>query len=196
MKSFDMFGRRRTFRQPTDEDARNKIVKYWKESIALPEHVAESNIQMWMENNPVEVTNKKTGAVSLKLKRPTGDVKFWLTHREPNEKEIAKAKRSITSGIERQGKNLPMQATNVSIIKLAMGSGYSPAEEPYLFHALALTGAKAVGMVHDELKIIAPEGSEKKVAKEAEACIKRAAAEVFTSVVMEAEYHTADHWEK
>jgi DNA polymerase I-like protein with 3'-5' exonuclease and polymerase domains len=196
MKSFDMFGRRRTFPMPTPEDARNKIIKYWKKSIELPAYQAEKNIQDWMEKNAEDVINKKTGAVTKKLKRPTGDTKFWLTHREPNEKELTKAMRSIMNGVERQGKNLPMQATNVSLIKLAMGAGFSPNGMPYLFHTLPLLRAKMVGMVHDELKITAPQEKAEAVARLVQRAIKEAGREVFNHVEMESEFKIAPHWEK
>ena len=196
MKSFDMFGRRRSFKNPTDEDARNKIVKYWKESISLPEHIAEANIQAWMEKNPTEKTNKKTGVVTMVLKRPTGDIKFWLTHREPNEKEITKAKRSIVSGVERQGKNLPMQATNVSIAKLAMGCGFDPNGKPYLFHLLPKYNARLTKFVHDELVATCPEEHGQAVAEEIADAFSRAAAEVMSKVVMEAEFNIAPYWKK
>ena len=196
MKSFSMFGRRRVFTQPTPEDARNKIVKYWKESIALPPHTAEANIQAWMKANPTEVTNKKTGVTTLKEKRPTGDTKFWLTHREPTEKEITKAIRSILSGVERQGKNLPMQATNVDIAKLAMGCGFDPDGKPYLFHVLPQYKARLVKFVHDELVASCPEEHGQAVAEAIADAFKRAAAEVMTKVEMTAEFKIAAYWDK
>jgi hypothetical protein len=196
MKAFDMFGRRRIFTQPTKEKAREKIVKYWKDSIAYAPVEAEKNIVAWMEKNKTEVINKKTGAVTYKYKKPVGEVKFWLTHREPSETEIAKAMRSMMSGIERQGKNLPMQATNISIAKLAMGCGYDPQGKPYLFHILPKYGARLVKFVHDELVATCPEEHGQAVAAEIADAFKRAAAEVMTKVTMEAEFNVGPCWAK
>jgi DNA polymerase I-like protein with 3'-5' exonuclease and polymerase domains len=196
MKSFDMFGRRRTFPLPTTEDGRNKIIKYWKDTIKVPPHIAEANITKWMEENAEDVINKKTGAVTKKLKKPTGETKFWLTHREPTEKEITKAIRSIMNGVERQGKNLPMQSTNVSIAKLAMGCGFDPDGKPYLFHILPQYKARLVKFVHDELVAASPEEHGQAVAEAIADAFKRAAAEVMTKVTMEAEFKVSKCWEK
>jgi DNA polymerase I-like protein with 3'-5' exonuclease and polymerase domains len=196
MKAFDMFGRRRTFLQPTREKAREKVIKYWKDSIAYAPAEAEKYIAAWMEKNKTEVVNKKTGTVTYKYKRPVDDDKFWLTHREPTETEITKAMRSMMSGIERQGKNLPMQATNVSIAKLAMGCGFDPQGKPYLFHILPQYDARLVKFVHDELVTACPEEHGTAVAKAVADAFKRAAAEVMTKVTMEAEFNIAPHWAK
>jgi hypothetical protein len=196
MKAFDMFGRRRIFTQPTKEKAREKIIKYWKDSIAYTPAEAEKNIAAWMEENKTEVVNKKTGAITYKYKKPVGEVKFWLTHREPSETEIAKAMRSMMSSVERQGKNLPMQATNISIAKLAMGCGYDPQGKPYLFHILPKYKARLVKFVHDELVAACPEEHGQTVAAEIADAFKRAAAEVMTKVTMEAEFNVAPHWAK
>jgi hypothetical protein len=196
MKAFSMFGRRRIFLQPTKEKARAKIVKYWKDSIAYSPVVAEARINAWMEENKTEVINKKTGAVTYKLKKPVGEVKFWLTHREPTEAEITKSMRSMMSGIERQGKNLPMQATNIDIAKLAMGCGYDPQGKPYLFHILPKYNARLVKFVHDELVAACPEEHGQAVAAEIADAFKRAASEAMTKVTMEAEFNVAPYWAK
>ena len=134
--------------------------------------------------------------VTKKLKKPTGETKFWLTHREPTEKEITKAIRSIMNGVERQGKNLPMQSTNVSIAKLAMGCGFDPDGKPYLFHILPQYKARLVKFVHDELVAASPEEHGQAVAEAIADAFKRAAAEVMTKVTMEAEFKVSKCWEK
>lgn len=182
-KAFDMYGRRRLFRQPTKEEAREKVVTDWKDKLRYPKHIAEANIQKWMEEN-----NSK--------KKPTGDVKFKLTHREPSEKDIAQAMRSMLNGIERQGKNHPIQSTNATIIKKAMGCGRSPKGMPYLFHTLPLVGAKIVKMVHDELVVMCPKDKGPIVAKMIGKAFREAAAEVMKKVVMTFEYCIAPYWDK
>lgn len=185
LKSFDMYGRRRIFKLPTREEARALLIenKNWQKTIALPKPQAAANIQTWMVLN-----NSK--------KKPTGMDKFWCTHRQPTEWEIDKVIRSSHRRIERQAKNHCIQATNASIIKLAMGAGYSPKGMPYLYHTLPLLGAKIVGMVHDELKILCPIDKADRVAKLIGKAFREAAAEVMKIVVMEFEFKIAPYWSK
>lgn len=194
-KAFDMFGRRRTFPVPDAARGRDKIIKYWKDSIKLPKAVSEANVAKWSEEHKI-VTVLKSGKEKIKLPKPTGETKFWLTHREPNNKEIQKAIRSILNGIEREGKNHEMQGTNVTIAKLAMGAGFDKNGKPYLFHILPTLNAKLVKFVHDELVVTSPPETAEQVAFEIGDAFKRAAAEVMHKVVMEFEYVIADFWSK
>ena len=89
-----------------------------------------------------------------------------------------------------------MQATNVSIAKLAMGCGFDPQGKPYLFHILPQYDARLVKFVHDELVTACPEEHGTAVAKAVADAFKRAAAEVMTKVTMEAEFNIAPHWAK
>jgi DNA polymerase I-like protein with 3'-5' exonuclease and polymerase domains len=102
----------------------------------------------------------------------------------------------MMSGIERQGKNLPMQATNIDIAKLAMGCGYDPQGKPYLFHILPKYNARLVKFVHDELVAACPEEHGQAVAAEIADAFKRAASEAMTKVTMEAEFNVAPYWAK
>ena len=51
-------------------------------------------------------------------------------------------------------------------------------------------------MVHDELILQCPKRLGEAVAQLVADAFKRAAAEVMTQVVMEAEYHVGDRWQK
>jgi DNA polymerase I-like protein with 3'-5' exonuclease and polymerase domains len=100
------------------------------------------------------------------------------------------------NGVERQGKNLPMQATNVSIVKLAMGCGFDPDGKPYLFHVLPKHNARLTKFVHDEIVVACPEANGQAVAEEIADAFRRAAAEVMSKVVMTSEFKIAPYWSK
>lgn len=179
--SFDIFGRRRLLLPPTQERARKKCIEDYPEKLEYPEVVQESNISAFIE---------KYGRKPLKEER------FWLTHREPNQKQITRAFIAISRGIERAGKNHRIQGSNASIIKVAMGSGYSLEGKPYLFHTLPLLGAKIVKMVHDELVIMCPADKATEVAALVGEAFKMAAAERMKKVIMENESKISACWEK
>ena len=177
----DMFGRRRSFPEPTPERAREKYISDWKESLKLPDEVCQDNIEAYFAKYGV---------------KPKGEVKFWLTHQEPTQKQIIKAMISMQHGIERQGKNHCIQATNASIIKIAMGSGVAPDGTPYLFHTLPTVGARLIKMIHDEVVIRCKPEVAEEVAKMVGTAFKNAAAEVMKKVVMDFEYAISPHWSK
>jgi DNA polymerase I-like protein with 3'-5' exonuclease and polymerase domains len=56
--------------------------------------------------------------------------------------------------------------------------------------------AKLLSMIHDELLLQCPKRHANKVAALVADAFKRAAAEVMKSVVMEAEWHISDRWQK
>ena len=98
--------------------------------------------------------------------------------------------------MERKGKNHAIQGSNASIIKRAMGCGFDASGKPYLWHIFSTLKAKLLSMVHDELIVQAPKRHGEAVARLVADAFKRAAAEVMSRVVMEADWHIADRWQK
>lgn len=177
----DMYGRRRSFPEPTQERAKEKYIEDWPDRLELPDEVCEANIAAYIEKYAV---------------KPKGDTRFWLTHREPTSKEIIKSLIAMQQSVERQGKNHCIQGTNASIAKLSLGAGYDPNGVPYLFHILPKYGAKIIKFVHDEIVVRCKPEVAQKVAEEISSAFRRAAAEVMFSVVMEAEFKISSVWEK
>ena len=93
----------------------------------------------------------------------------------------------MSNSIERQGKNMRIQGTNASIIKIAMSQ---------LFHILPKYRAKLVKMVHDELVIQSPKQYSKKVAEIVGEEFAKAAAIKMHRVKMEFDFHIGPCWEK
>ncbi|PWT75565.1 MAG: hypothetical protein C5B59_08785 [Bacteroidetes bacterium] len=179
--SYTMYGRRRLFPPPTQERARKKCIEDYPEKLEFSEIQQEQNIAEFIAQNG---------------RKPNKEERFWLTHREPNQKQLTRAFIAISRGIERAGKNHRIQGTNADIIKIAMGSGKSPKGRPYLFHTLRLLKAKLVKMVHDELVIMAPKENADRVAKLVGIAFRTAAAERMTKVTMENEHKVSHCWEK
>jgi DNA polymerase I-like protein with 3'-5' exonuclease and polymerase domains len=177
----DMFGRRRSFPKPTAERAYNKVVKDWAESLEYPEAEQKHAVAHFTEING---------------RKPNKEESFWLKHREPTQREISRAIWSMEGGIKRQGMNHPIQGTNASIAKVAAGSGIDKNGKPYLFHVLPTLGARFIKFVHDELVILVKKSKAQAVAEAVADAYKRAAAEVMTHVVMEADYKISTVWAK
>lgn len=182
-ESRDLIGRRRILPAPTHESARKKCLdKKYIHKLEYPEHVQQSNIEAF---------------ITVNGRKPNAEEKFWLTHREPNQNELTRAYIAINRGIERQGKNHECQASNASIIKIAMGSGKSPGGMPYLFHTLPLLGCRLIKMIHDEIVVSGPPENSERVAKMIGIAFKTAAREAgMNKVVMEFEYCVSKHWGK
>jgi DNA polymerase I-like protein with 3'-5' exonuclease and polymerase domains len=130
------------------------------------------------------------------LRDPDEEEKRKLTHRAPTDNEIKSAMRGLWGSIGRRGKNHCIQGSNASIIKRAMGCGFDKDGKPYLWHILPEFKSKLLSMVHDELIIQTPKRHGEEVARLVADAFKRAAAEVMSQVVMEAEWHIADRWQK
>lgn len=180
-KSFDMFGRRRLFPEPTQERAIEKAKSDREEQLRLDEEEAKLNVEKFM---------------AAYMRKPNPEERWVLTHRQPTQKEISNAFIALASTIARQGKNHAIQGTNASLIKLAMGSGCDPNGKPYLWHILPKLRSRLQKMVHDELVIQAPKHLADEVAFEVGDAFKRAAAERMTKVVMEFDFHIASRWAK
>jgi DNA polymerase I-like protein with 3'-5' exonuclease and polymerase domains len=181
-KSFDMFGRRRLFPEPTMDRARDYFIKDKADRLELDDDEATDNVVKWNEEHPGE--------------KPDEDTLFWLTHRKPTNKEVISSLMGLGEGIGRQGKNHPIQSANATIAKLAMGWGFDKDGIPFLWHTLPKLRAKLVKFVHDELVIQAPKQLAQKVADEIQSAFKRAAAMRMVKVFMESEFHIATYWQK
>lgn len=180
-KSFDMFGRRRLFPEPTWERAKEKAKEDKEEKLRYDDDIATVN---------------KANFIAIHNRKPTNDELWVLTHREPTSKEIGSAFQGLHGNIERAGKNHAIQGTNATIAKLAMGSGYSPDGKPYLWHTLPLYRAILIKFVHDELVVQCPKQYGTIVAELIGDAFKRAAAEKMKSVIMEFDFHINTFWEK
>jgi len=177
----DMFGRRRLFPEPTEETARQWYIDNEEERLELDEMVCEQNI----------IAFKQTY-----FREPNKEEMWSLTHRMPNEKDIRQAYRAMMGSMGRKGKNHPIQGTNASIIKRAMGCGFDKNGTPYLWHTLPKYKARIQNMVHDELVVHCPKRYGKIVLDLVGDAFKRAAAEVMHKVIMEFDGHIADRWMK
>lgn len=177
----DMFGRRRTFPEPTWATAREWFIENRGDTLELDDTSCESNVFQFKAKN---------------LREPNEDELYKLTHRSPTEGEIKQGFRAMMGSIERQGKNMPIQGTNASICKRAMGSGFDANGHPYLWHTLQRYGARLLSMIHDEVLVGCPKHCSVQVAEAIANAFKRAAAEVMHSVVMESEWRISNCWEK
>lgn len=180
-KSFDMFGRRRLFPAPTWEAAKKQVMEYYEDRLRLEDDVAAQNIAQF---------------VTIKGREPDKEEKVFLTHRQPNNKEIGKAMMGMAGSIERQGKNHRIQSANSTIIKAAMGSGTDPNGEPFLWHVFPKYKARLLAMIHDELKIAVPTRFAQELAGLIQSAFRRAAALRMSLVQMESEFHIGPCWEK
>lgn len=184
-RSFDMFGRRRLFPEPTWERAR----ELYKE-----DHEVKLRLDEIVSFQKVELFKQTTG-------REPSENELWdLTHETLNtdqhKKGISKTLFGMKGSIERQGKNHAIQGTNASIIKLAMGAGFDKDGKPYLWHTLPKYKAKLEKMVHDELVIGCPKRYAEIVVGLLGDAFKRAAATKMKLVVMEFDAKISNHWEK
>ena len=177
----DLYGRRRLLPPPTYESSREYFIDEHADRLELDEDVCKLNL-----------FNFKAAY----LREPDEAEKYKLTHRAPSDNEIKQAMRGLWGSIGRRGKNHCIQGSNASIIKRAMGSGFDREGKPFLWHTLPTFKAKLLSMVHDELLVQCPKRYGEKVAQLVADAFKRAAAEVMSKVVMEADWHIAERWEK
>jgi DNA polymerase I-like protein with 3'-5' exonuclease and polymerase domains len=119
-----------------------------------------------------------------------------ITDRVPTGHDISRKMAAMYGSIQRRGMNHGIQSTNASIAKLAMGCGTDKNGKPFMWRLLPQFGAFLSNFVHDEFLVWVPASKAEACAAMIGDCIKRAAAEVMTRVVMEYEYHIADHWQK
>jgi DNA polymerase I-like protein with 3'-5' exonuclease and polymerase domains len=177
----DLYGRRRSLPAPTYESGKEYYKSEHADRLELEEADQEKNL-----------FNFK----ATYMREPTEIEAHSLTHREPNDYEIRSAMKGLWGSIGRRGKNHCIQGSNASIIKRAMGCGFDKDNKPFLWHILPQFKAKLLSMVHDELIIQTPKRHGETIARLVADAFKRAAAEVMSQVVMEAEWHVADRWQK
>jgi DNA polymerase I-like protein with 3'-5' exonuclease and polymerase domains len=177
----DLYGRRRSLPEPTWESSKEYYKDEHADRLELDEEVQAQNIFAFK--------------ASL-MREPTELELYQLTHREPNDYEIKQAMRGLWGSIARRGKNHAIQGSNASIIKRSMGCGFDVKGQPYLWHTLPQFKAKLLSMVHDELIIQCPKRFGQKVGELVSDAFRRAAAEVMSKVIMEAEFHVANRWQK
>ena len=180
-RSFDMFGRRRLFPEPTWALAKERCKEDKEKKLRLDEDEAEAKVELFIKMN---------------MRKPDEDELYDLTHREPTPNEIGHTMHGMKGGVERQGKNHRIQGTNATIAKKAMGSGYDPEGKPYLWHLLPAYKAKLLKFVHDELVVHCPKRYGKVVADLIGDAFKRAASEKMKKVIMEFDYNIATYWKK
>lgn len=177
----DMFGRRRLFPEPTWEDAKQWFIDERSERLELDEDLQDSNIRAFKEKN---------------LREPNEEEKWGLTHRLPTTNEISSSYKGMFASIERRGKNMPIQGTNASIAKRAMGCGFDKDGRGYLWHLLPQFKARLQNFVHDELVIHCPKRYAEQVKQMVGDAFTRAGAEVLRHVTMEWDGNIAPHWQK
>jgi len=180
-RSFDMYGRRRLFPDPTWDRAKEKAKVDNEEKLRLSPEEAQLKYDLFVKNN-----NRK----------PDKEELWFIEHNQPTQKEIGKAMGAMSGSIERQGKNHAIQGTNATIIKLAGGCGFDKDGVPYLWHTLPTFRARLIKMVHDELVVQCPKHKATEVAKLIGDAFKRAAAVKMTAVVMEFDSNIAECWKK
>ena len=177
----DMYGRRRSFPEPTREMAREWFIEEKEEVLRLSQKDSDENILNFKKRN---------------LREPSKAELVELTHRQPTEKEIGKGMWALQGSVERRGKNHSIQGSNASIIKRSLGCGFDKENLPYLWHTLPQYRAKIQNMVHDEIVVGCPKRYGQKVAELIADAFARAAAEVMHRVKMKSDFHIAERWLK
>ena len=180
-KSFDMFGRRRLFPDPTMDRARECFIEDRAERLELDDEEQTDNIVAF---------NEKNG------RKPDKEELFWLTHRQPTNREVMSSLMGLAESIGRQGKNHAIQGTNATVAKIAMGAGFCPDGKPFLWHTLPQYRAKLIKFVHDELVVQCPKRFGVQVAALIGDAFKRAAAIKMKKVVMEFDFSIDTYWRK
>jgi DNA polymerase I-like protein with 3'-5' exonuclease and polymerase domains len=186
-KSFDLFGGRRLFPKPNRDLAVARCIEKDKEKgedgkFWLKDWQQAKNIAAWSAEHGGEA--------------PKGDNLYNLTHRHPTEKEITNSYMALHGNIERQGKNHAIQGSNARIAKIAMGCGFDPNGQPYLWHTLGQYKAKLIKFIHDELVVQCPRRFGPQVAALIKDAYKRAAAERMSLVEMESDANIEVYWSK
>lgn len=182
-KCFDMFGRRRIFPEPTWERAKEYAKEDNEEKLRYSDEEIEANKARFMAYN-----NRKPDETEL----------WELCHNSQKitSRMVSRALWALKSGIERQGKNTPIQSANATIAKIAIGAGYDKEGKPFLWHILPQYKAKILKFVHDEFVVQCPRRFGKQVADAIADCFLRAAALKMKRVKMLCDFNIADHWKK
>lgn len=203
--AWSMFGRRKIFLEPNWDNAYNAILEEmhdedsrWEKYMRKDPSYFGLKAKKWTDELWEEAIERKTEQHTIATgKKPLKDELFEIMHLDTPKPWMVNAMiRSMFSRIERQGKNHPIQSTNSDIIKLAIGSGYSPSKMPYLFHTLPLVKGKLLAMVHDEILVQCPIRFGNLTAKMIGRAFAVAASEKMKSVKMEFDFKINSYWEK
>lgn len=186
LKAFDLFGRRRLFKDY--KDIEQQIAKAISKDNKLGLKKGKMLLDKDEQKNRLALFEQTMG------RKPNDTERYELTHRPPNQRELNSALWSLRGSVERQGKNHPIQSCNSTIIKLAMGCGHDAEGKPYLWHTLRNYMAKILKMVHDELVILVPSIYAQDVADLVQDAFRRAAATKMKKVIMESDYHIESYW--
>jgi DNA polymerase I-like protein with 3'-5' exonuclease and polymerase domains len=149
------------------EDAKGLIDQYFK---------AYSGIQRWLDRAGREAVRKGYSATMLGRKR-------YYPPLDRDDIEFNKKR----SGIERQGKNSPIQGSNADMTKFAL-IGINEALQDY--------DARIVNTVHDEIVVEAREDQAEVVCKIVEQEMVKAGERIVTLVPIVADAKIADYWSK
>lgn len=114
----------------------------------------------------------------------------------PTNDQIRKKLKGLYGSIEREGKNCPIQGSNATFIKLAMGSGQDGDGKSFLWHVLEPLGGLMVNMIHDELCVEVPDEHADEVLAAVGSAMTRASARYLKSLVMEVEGSIDIKWSK
>lgn len=114
----------------------------------------------------------------------------------PSTREITKQYKAMFAGIEREGKNTPIQGTGADMVKLAMGCGKDRQGNLFLWHKLREIGAKFYNCVHDEIVVEVPDEKVEECFKIVGDSMLRAGAEFVNVVKMDFEGHIEKKWKK
>ena len=149
------------------EDAKGLIDQYFK---------AYSGIQRWLDRAGREAVRKGYSATMLGRKR-------YYPPLDRDDIEFNKKR----SGIERQGKNSPIQGSNADMTKFAL-IGINEALQDY--------DARIVNTVHDEIVVEAREDQAEVVCKIVEQEMVKAGERIINLVPIVADAKIADYWSK
>lgn len=115
----------------------------------------------------------------------------------PPSADVMKALRAYQNGIEREGKNTPIQGTGTEMLKIALGCGFDNEGKPFLWHILEPEfDALLVNEVHDEIVSEAHEHNAEQVKDAMLDAMLRAGGMVVKDVRMIAEGKVSDRWSK
>lgn len=134
MCAADIGGRKRRWARPTREMAIRNIV--------------EDKYTKLKKKKVITVTCKTYEEKVLELSR---------LREMPNDYEVSSELRGLMASVERESKNHPIQASNATIAKLAMGHLVDENGVPYLWIIAKKYNARIINWIYDELIYEVPE---------------------------------------
>lgn len=185
-----------------------KTEKGLSEDMDIPVSEARDILMRWKKANPVinaylEKAGKE-GVANLMRRTMSGRIRRWLRPtwekckewvqedlpegRQATQEQIRRKYSSVFGSIEREAKNTDIQGSNADVAKLAMY---------YIWRDGHQYGIKQHNFVHDENVCSAPNDlSAEKATQIIGDCMKKAGEFFVKRLVMEAEHHVAEYWEK